>query len=114
MKTFKYKTLGGLLRQISGRYFTLGEFMSKRFYHKTHGWSKFEFSDANVERAVSEMFAGVVWSRGAKDKAWRIRTYQGRRWGIFDRLWITKSGRAEYCAGQDYESEIRTLQTLLR
>lgn len=113
MKTFKYKTLKGLLSQVGGRYFTFYDFHSGRFYHKKHGWVQYKLSDEAKEEAARK-FAGVVWSKVNDDRVCQCRHYYGKMCGILERLWITKRGLAKYCAGQDYPSEIRTIQYLLR
>lgn len=113
MKTYKYKTLKGLLRQLGGRYFTFYDLHSGRFYHKTRGWVRYELSDDGREEAARK-FAGVLWSKVNDGRVSQCKNYYGKMCGILERLWIEKSGRATYCAGQDYPSEIRTIQHLVR
>ena len=113
MKTYNYKTLRGLLRQCGSRYFTFYDFHSGRFYHKTAGWVRYNLSDSGREEAA-RLFAGVVWSRANADRVEQCLYYHGRLCGILERLWITKTCKAEYCAGQDYVGEIRCIQGLMR
>lgn len=113
MRTIKYKTLKGLLRQLGSRYYTFYDLHSGRFYHKTKGWVRYNLSEEGREQAARK-FAGVVWSKVNADRIDQCKNYHGKMCGILERLWIYKDGRATYCAGQDYPSEIRTLQHLMR
>lgn len=114
MKTVKYKTLRGLLRQMSGNQFTLNNFFEERFHHKTKGWVRFYFDNDDAEWDACRLFAEAIWSRVDNGRVAQIRDYWGDIHGIFRRVWIDRrSGESTYCAGQDYVSEIRTIQRLL-
>lgn len=113
MKTFKYKTLKGLLRANHFSQFTFQEFISGRFCHKTHGLCRYVLSDEARDEAARK-FAGVLYSRPDEEKVSLVRRYGGREYGILRRLFINRDGRAEYCAGQDYPGEIRTIQHIMR
>lgn len=112
MRTFKYKTLRGLLSQ-SATDFTFSDFVSRRFVHKKHGWVAFQLSDEAKDEAAKK-WASVVYERAGEQRVAKIRWYLGKNWGIFRRLAMTRNGRAYYCAGQDYPSEIKTIQGLIR
>lgn len=112
MKTYNYKTLRGLLRQCGGRYFTFYDFHSGRFYHRTAGWVRYNLSDS-ARGEAARLFAGVVWSRASVGRIDQCLNYRGRLCGILERLWIYKNGCPTYCAGQDYVSEMRTIQRLM-
>lgn len=63
---------------------------------------------------VLQMFAGIIWDRGASGKACKLENVENV--GIFRRLWIEKIDgeyMATYCAGQDYTGEIRFIQKLV-
>lgn len=112
MKTYRYKTLRGLVSQ-SYCPVTFNQLKKGQFIHKTHGWVKFKLPDEELEIAFTAL-AKVIWERNWRSGLCRMNCYNGRMHGIFDRLWIDKDMRAEYCAGQDYTSEIRFIQRLFR
>lgn len=95
------------------------EFTSRYFYHeKSRDWCKFDLPEEEIERAV-RLFADVVYGRVTKTQLDRVRYYSGRCYGILDRLIIQKKSydkgvRCNYCAGQDYPAEIKTIQKILR
>ena len=111
MATRKYKTLAGLLSQTLYGILNFNDFKSGRFYHKKHGYVSFSLSEEETEKVYSEM-SSVVYANGKKN-AFRLRNYRGQSYRIFNGLCINKK-KAYYCAGQDYPSEIRTIQSILR
>ena len=111
MKTKNYKTLKGLVKATFYGIVTFNNLNSGIIYHKGAGWVRFSLAPSELAKAY-DLLSCVVY-RGA-GKAYRLREYRGHEYGIFNRLWIGKDGRATYCAGQDYTSEIKTIQTLLR
>lgn len=119
METRKYKTIEGLLKQCYGHELNFNDFTSRSFYHDKSGrWCKFSLPNEEIERAV-KLFANVVYSRVTKTQFDNVRYYRGRSCGILKRLTIEKKYydkevRGTYCAGQDYDSEIRTIQKILR
>lgn len=119
METRKYKTIEGLLSQCWSNEMNYNEFMARQFYHeKSMKWYKFDLPEYEIERAV-KLFANVVYSRVTKRQFDNVRYYCGQSYGILQRLTIQKkyydkTVRGTYCAGQDYDSEIRTIQTILR
>lgn len=113
MKTRRYNTLSGLMRQCGRNGFSLYDFLSG---HACLGgkWQKFTLSP-NLRAQVLEMFAGVVWSRRAKENSYKLELM--RNYGILDRLVINVyDGKyiPEYVAGQNYTAEIRYIQDLAR
>ena len=119
MKTRKYKTIEGLLSQCSSHEINFNDFLSRQFYHeKSRNWYTFYLPEEEIERAV-RLFADVVYSRVTKTQFDNVRYYRGQSFGILQRLTIQKKHydktvRGTYCAGQDYDAEIRTIQRMLR
>ena len=119
METRKYKTIEGLLSQCSCKELNFNDFNARTFYHeKSRKWYKFDLPEEEIERAV-KLFANAVYSRVTKTQFDNVRYYRGRSCGILKRLTIEKKYydkkvRGTYCAGQDYDSEIRTIQKILR
>ena len=116
MKTKKYKTMEGLLRH-AGR-FNLYQFLTGR------GWFNGKYYNfvlpSDERQRLAEVFADVLYSRRSKCKAHLIKNADSSAaCGITERLYIKKdkeTGKfyASYCAGQDYPSEIRCIQKLIR
>ena len=117
-KAYKYNTLRGLFRALGNNggarpVFTLSDFLSGRAYLNGK-FAGFTLSDS-LRDDVLQIFAGVIWKRGAAEKAHRLATVENC--GILRRVWIVKDGgeySAEYCAGQDYTAEIRFIQKLMK
>ena len=115
MKTINYKTLRGLVKQSIYDSISFNDFKRGQFYHKTHGRVKFRLPEEEKDKAY-EMFASAVYSNG-KANAYKLWQYGGRSYGILERLTIICKSygfRGDYCAGQDYTSEIRTIQKIIR
>ena len=106
MRTYHYKTLRGLLRANGLRYLTLSDYLSKRIYSEKHGWMQFELSDDADLQFVSGI-AGVLWVRPNDEQLRRVA--YAHPMGILRRLWYN-GRRFEYCAGQDYDAEIRYIR----
>ena len=113
MKTREYKTLRGLVNATYYKQITFNQLISGRFVHKTLGLCKFRLSDAEMHKAF-ELLSVVVYERQAKSRLHRLENYHGQEYGIFNRLWINKRLEGDYCAGQDYISEMSCIKKLLR
>lgn len=111
MKTYKYKTLKGLLSQTVYKTISLNELNSKRIYLKNRGFCNFELNEEEKEKAY-KLIAKAIYSKNQDSHIYHIST--ARNYGIFDRLRINKRLKGEYIAGQDYIAEIRTIQYLIR
>lgn len=101
------------MRQCGRNGFSLSDLLSGRAYLGGK-WQKFTLSP-QLRRQVLEMFAGVIWTRGAKEKAYRLEGVKDC--GILRRVIInTYKGKyiPEYVAGQDYTAEIRFIQRLAK
>ena len=117
MRTKKFKTLSGLCRQLYGNEFTYSDFVNGRAVFKggKYGsmWCSFEL-DEKARREFAEGIAKVLWAKPDENKIRAVLRYYGRDYGIFRRLWYSRRyQRFEYCAGQDYSGEIRTLRKLI-
>lgn len=111
MKTYKYKTLKGLISQAAYNTISLNELNSNRIYLKNRGFCNFELNEEEKEKAY-KIIAKAIYSKNPYSHIYHIST--ARNYGIFDRLRINKRLLGEYIAGQDYISEIRTIQSLIR
>jgi hypothetical protein len=112
MRTKKYKTLKGLISQNGGQ-FSFNDFHANRMFHKDLGWITFRLPDSEKDKGY-KLLAGTIYSNAEKMYT-RLKFYRGRDYGIFRRIFFEKNGeRATYCAGQDYDSEVRFIQKLLR
>lgn len=111
MKTYKYKTLKGLLSQTVYNTISLNELNSGRIYLRNRGFCKFELQDEEKEMAY-KLIAVAIYSKNPDSHIYHIST--ARNYGIFDRVRINKRIKGEYCAGQDYVAEIRLIQSLIR
>lgn len=109
MRTMKYQTLRGMLRQTSYGRITLNDMNCGRFYHRTKGWVNFELRDSEKDRFYLGV-AGVLWCKPNNVHIARVR--RAKYMGILDRVWYDGK-RYEYCAGQDYVGEIRFIQSQL-
>lgn len=109
-----YKTLKGLLSQTLYGEINFIDFHWGKFYHKKLGWVHFTLP-IEVRVNAYKMFANVVWSRKADEKAYLLNRYKGNAHGILKGLTINLSRwRGEYGAGQDYPSEIKVIQGIFR
>lgn len=119
METRKYKTIEGLLSQCSGKELNFNDFNARTFYHeKSRMWCKFSLPFWEEARAA-QLFASAVYNRVCAKQEANILFYSGKSYGILRRLTIQKKYydkkvRGTYCAGQDYDAEIRTIQKILR
>ena len=101
-KTLYYKSLKGLISKT--QQFSLATFISGRFHHNKHGWSKFKVTD-KVHDQIKEAFEGVIGSFWTPTHSY----------GIYERLIINKRNlEGHYIAGQNYPSELREIRKLLK
>lgn len=117
MITKKYKTLNGLIRSNSVRELQLDDFLNHIVYNrKKHEWIKFKLSDEANYEACKLFASAIVSKRNVAKYSEFIKYYHGQIYGIFRRLSIVenKSLSGQYCAGQDYDSEIKFIRSLLR
>lgn len=117
MITKEYKTLEELVGTATQPFYKLhfNDFKNRTFHHPDCGYVKFSLPDEEIHKAYV-LFASCLWTRNIEDHAGMIDRYSCSH-GIFSRLWLTwrKDGiKVDYCAGQDYPSEIRCMQNLIR
>ena len=76
-------------------------------------YAKFRLSEDALKKAYL-LLSSRIYERLGNNKAFRLEDYTGRNYGILDRLYINNKLSAEYCAGQDEESEMKIIKTILR
>ena len=126
-KIHEFDYLSALIKETRYNRVTVSELIEGRIYTKKWGWINFrldddhatEFGCSALEHFVN-LVTGVCWSRETDNKRRAKSCLKFKRvkdCGILERLWVTmrKDGtyKADYCAGQDYDYEMRTLRKLL-
>lgn len=113
MKTKHYKTLEGLLR-ASRNYCDLYELIFGR-KNINYKWYNFTLPEDVLDSAFSE-FAHVIWARPTQAQINALQNCKKNYWWM-DRFTVhlRKEGRKNvlyysYCAGQDYDAEMRTIR----
>jgi hypothetical protein len=102
----KYKTLKGLLNAIGYPDYISGEAMANKRARFADGWwYNFRVTD-EVENEFWSGMAHVVWKNPSKFQIRNLR--YAKSWMLQRMMW--KKHGFSYCAGQDYPSEIRTIQ----
>ena len=118
--------LSELISETQYNRVTVYELLSGQIYTKKWGWINFRLDDDHAtEKGVSaldtfvNLICDLCWHRESENKRKAKCCLGGKRvkdCGILSRLWVTQSNdgtyRAYYCAGQDYDSEMRTIRRL--
>ena len=126
-KIYVFDYLSALIKETRYNRVTVSELIERRIYTKKWGWIDFRLDDDHAtEKGMSAMdtFVNLVtdicWSRETENKRRAkscLKFKRVRDCGILTRLWVTmrKDGtyKADYCAGQDYDSEMQTIRRLL-
>ena len=126
-KIHVFDYLGALIKETQYNRVTVSELVSGRIYTKKWGWIDFRLDcDHCTENGGSaldtfvNLIADLCWSRESANKKKAKSCLKFKRvkdCGILNRLWVTmrKDGtyKADYCAGQNYDSEMRTIRRLL-
>ena len=126
-KIYVFDNLGELIKETEYNRLSVYQLVSGRIYTKQFGWIDFRLDDEHAtERGVSaldtfvNLIADLCWSRESENKKKAKSCLKFKRvndCGIMNRLFVTmrKDGtyKADYCAGQDYNSEMRTIRRLL-
>lgn len=126
-KIYVFDNLGELIKESGCNRVTVSQILSGRMYTRELGWIDFRLDDDHAtENGCSaldtfvNLIADYCWKRDSanKKKAKLCLKYKRvKDCGILNSLWVTmrKDGtyKADYCAGQDYDSEMRTIRRLL-
>lgn len=126
-KIHVFDYLGALIKETQYNRVTVSELIEGRIYTKKWGWIDFRLDDDHATElggSALEHFVNLVtdicWSRDTENKKRAkscLKSKLVRDCGIMQRLCVTmrKDGtyKANYCAGQDYDSEMRTIRRLL-
>ena len=126
-KIYVFDNLGELIKETQYNRVTVSELIEGRIYTKKFGWIDFRLDDDHAtERGVSalETFVNLIadycWKRDSANKNKAKSCLKFKRvndCGIMNRLLVTisKDGtyKADYCAGQDGDSEMRTIRRIL-
>ena len=126
-KIYVFDYLGALIKETQYNRVTVSELIDGRIYTKKCGWIDFRLDDEHAtERGVSaldtfvNLIVDLCWRRHSVNKRkakYCLKYKRVKDCGILSRLWVTmdKDGtyKAYYCAGQDYDSEMRTIRRLL-
>lgn len=97
------------MRALDERVFTASDMSrGQAYFPKLQKTCKFQLPDS-VEEWFWNGLAEVVWRKPTPTQVYKLRFYNG---ALTSRLWYNlESRRFEYCAGQDYPSEIRFIQS---
>ena len=126
-KIYVFDNLGELIKESGCNRVTVSELVSGRIYTRQWGWIDFRLDDEHDTEQGStalETFVNLIadycWKRDSANKKKAKCCLSSKRvndWGILDSIWVTKmkddTYRAQYCSGQDYDSEMRTIRRLL-
>ena len=126
-KIHVFDYLSALIKETQYNRVTVSELVSGRIYTKKWGWINFRLDDDHATEkggCALDVFVNLIvdlcWSRESANKKKAKSCLKFKRvkdCGILERLWVTmdKDGayKAYYCAGQDYDSEMRTIRRLL-
>ena len=119
--------LSELISETQYNRLTVSELISGQIYTKKWGWIYFRLDDDHATENGSSaldifvnLITELIWKRETEGKRKAKSCLKFKRvkdCGILNRLWVTmrKDGtyKADYCAGQDYDSEMRTIRRLL-
>ena len=126
-KIHVFDYLSALIKETQYNRVTVSELIEGRIYTKKWGWIDFRLDDDHATENGSsalDVFVNLIvdlcWSRESANKKKAkscLKFKRVRDCGILSRLWVTmdKDGtyKANCCAGQDYDSEMRTIRRLL-
>ena len=126
-KIYVFDYLSTLIKETQYNRVTVSELIEGRIYTKKWGWIDFRLDDDHATENGSsalDIFVNLItelcWRRDSENKK-KAKSNLKFKWvkdcGILSRLWVTirKDGtyKADYCTGQDYDSEMRTIRRLL-
>ena len=126
-KIHVFDYLSALIKETQYNRVTVLELICGQIYTKKWGWINFRLDDDHATEkggCALDVFVNLIvdlcWSRESANKK-KAKSCLKFKWvkdcGILERLWVTmrKDGtyKADYCGGQDYDSEMRTIRRLL-
>ena len=126
-RIYVFDYLSALIKETQYNRVTVSELIEGRIYTKKWGWIDFRLDDDHATENGSsalDVFVNLIvdlcWSRESANKRKAKSCLKFKRvmdCGILNSLWVTMSKdgtyKADYCAGQDYDSEMRTIRRLL-
>ena len=126
-KIHVFDYLSALIKETQYNRVTVSELIEGRIHTKKRGWIYFRLDDDHATEkggcaldAFVNLIVDLCWSRESANKKKAKSCLKFKRvkdCGILNRLWVAmdKDGtyKAYYCAGQDYDSEMRTIRRLL-
>ena len=126
-KIHVFDYLSALIKETQYNRVTVSELIEGRIYTKKWGWIDFRLDDEHATENGSSaldifvnLIADLCWRRESENKKKAKSCLKFKRvkdCGILNSLWVTmrKDGtyKADYCCGQDYDSEMRTIRRLL-
>ena len=126
-KIHVFDYLSALIKETQYNRVTVSELIEGRIYTKKWGWIDFRLDDDHATENGSSaldifvnLIADLCWRRESTNKKRAKSCLKSKLvmdCGILSRLWVTmdKDGtyKAYYCAGQDYDFEMRTIRRLL-
>ena len=125
-KIHVFDYLSELIKETQYNRVTVSELICGQIYTKKWGWIDFRLDDDHATENGSSaldifvnLIADLCWQRESENKRKAKCCLRGKRvknCGILSRTWVTqrKDGtyKADYCCGQDYDSEMRTIRRL--
>lgn len=102
---------------LNARYITMDNCLSGYYNDKEKGWTK--LSDEDREKYFQKMVDWLVaqTKRGSqlRENLKETKMAYIQNCGILGRLWVNleHEERVEYCAGQDYPSELRLVKKIV-
>lgn len=122
MQTRRYKSLKNMFKALKLDRITFEELGRQQVYDNIrHEWIHFVLPDDELEEAFFLLAGAICFRRPAQMKyASLMRNYWGKWHGIFSRLWIERKNQhkfvltSTYCAGQDWEGEVKYVKNLIR
>ena len=126
-KIYVFDYLSALIKETQYNRVTVSELIEGRIYTKKWGWIDFRLDDDHATEfgcSALEHFVNLVtdlcWHRDSENKRKAkccLCSNRVKNCGILSRLYVTLQSdgtyRADYCCGQDYDSEMRTIRRIL-
>jgi len=104
--------------RYAGNQITAQDLINGRMYHKLKGWVNVKLTpefEAEIAEQLSELYGGI---RRTKAQVFRTLLYsRPQHWGLSRTMLVKynkQPARWDYCAGQDYPSEMNIIRTALK